>query len=83
MSERWAIRRAQPQDADAIASVARAAWRDTYHGLLRDETIETFVAMAYSADRLRARITSHHFLVAEGEAGIVAFADAGRAARPH
>lgn len=76
MSEHWAVRRAKPEDADAIAAVARAAWRDTYHGLLREETIEAFVAAAYSADRLRARIASDHFYVAEGEPGIVAFADA-------
>ena len=72
----WRVRAATAEDADAVAAVAAAGWRDTYLGLLQPETIEAFLDRAYSRDRLHTRITSHHFYVAEGPQGIVAFADA-------
>lgn len=72
----WTVRPATPTDIDAIRSVAQAGWRDTYADLLQPETIEAFLEQAYSSDRLRVRIASDQFYVAEGSEGIVAFADA-------
>lgn len=72
----WTVRRAREDDAAAIIAVAAAAWRDTYRGLLRPETIEDFVERAYSPERVAIRIRESHVYVAVGAAGIVAFADA-------
>jgi GNAT superfamily N-acetyltransferase len=76
VTDAWTVRRADAADADPIWGVASAAWRDTYDGLLRPATIETFIARAYSPERLRTRIAADQFYVAVGEPGIVAFADA-------
>ena len=70
------MRRATRDDGDAIGAVAATAWADTYAGLLKQQTIEEFVASAYSPDRVGTRITEHHFFVVDGDEGIVAFADA-------
>jgi GNAT superfamily N-acetyltransferase len=70
------VRRATQDDVDAIRAVAAAAWRDTYRGLLRAETIETFIVRGYSQERVAARVRDDAFYVAEGPAGVVAFADA-------
>ena len=56
--------------------VAAAGWRDTYAGLLKPETIESFIEGAYSAERVEARVSDDHFYVAEGPDGITAFVDA-------
>jgi GNAT superfamily N-acetyltransferase len=74
------VRDASIGDAAAVRAVAAAAWRDTYAGLLADATIESFIASAYSIERLERRITRHTFLVVEEEDAIVAFADAIREA---
>lgn len=70
------VRRATLGDVTAVARVARAAWADTYRDLLRPETIEAFVANAYSPERLSFRIAANRFYVAEGDAKVIAFADA-------
>jgi GNAT superfamily N-acetyltransferase len=70
------VRPATADDVLQIREVAVAAWRDTYAGLLRSETIEAFVASAYAIERLRLRIGRDVFLVAEQDGRIVAFADA-------
>ena len=72
----WQIRRAGPGDAAAIQSVARAAWRDTYDGLLRPATIEAFLDAAYSVENLQQRIARHFFVVGELEGAVRAFAEA-------
>ncbi len=70
------VRDATATDAAAIGVVARAAWRDTYAGLLAAATIEAFVNAAYTVERLERRIAGHVVLVAEDDGGILAFADA-------
>lgn len=57
-------------------AIAAAAWRDTYVGLLKQETIESFIERAYSPERVASRITDDQFYVAEDATGIAAFADA-------
>ena len=52
----WAIRSAEPDDAEAIAAVAGAAWRATYAAILGPDAIERFVAGAYSHASVRRRL---------------------------
>lgn len=56
--------------------MASAAWRDTYRGLLRSDTIESFLNDAYSETSLQRRVANHTFLVADDGGDIVGFADA-------
>jgi GNAT superfamily N-acetyltransferase len=58
------VRPADPADAPAIREVAALAWRATYAGRLADETIERYLAAAYSEDRIAVRIARHEVLVA-------------------
>jgi GNAT superfamily N-acetyltransferase len=76
MTQTWGIRPARADDVDAVIEVADLAWRDTYGGLLKPETIQGFIERAYSPQRVSARVAEDHFYVAEGENGIVAFVDA-------
>jgi GNAT superfamily N-acetyltransferase len=69
------VRRATPSHAPAIREIAQSAWRATYRGLLRDETIEWFVARAYSEERVALRIERHETWVAELDGAIAAFAE--------
>lgn len=76
MARHWTVRRATLDDVPAVMALAAAAWRDTYAGLLRLETIESFIDRAYSPRRLGSRITEDDFYIAEDDTGMVAFADA-------
>ena len=62
------VRAAEPADAPAIREVAVRAWWATYAGRMLDETIERFLATAYSEERIRVRVERHEVLVA-GPAG--------------
>lgn len=68
------VRRAEVRDIEAVRTVAEAAWRDTYAELLKPETIEAFLAAAYSVERMEQRIAST--FVAENGSRIIAFAGA-------
>jgi GNAT superfamily N-acetyltransferase len=70
------VRAAGAADATSIQLVATAAWRDTYAGLLRPETIEAFIAAAYSRESLGRRIAQDTVLVADVDGTVRAFADA-------
>jgi GNAT superfamily N-acetyltransferase len=70
------VRAATIEDVVAVQGVAAAAWRDTYAGLLRAATIETFIERAYSTERVARRIEADTFLVAVEDDAVVAFADA-------
>jgi GNAT superfamily N-acetyltransferase len=72
------VRDAVIGDAEAVRHVASEAWRDTYAGMLTDATIGSFIANAYSLQRVERRIAAHTFLVGEEGREIVAFADAIR-----
>ena len=72
---RIGVRRATPSHAPAIRDIAHAAWRDTYRGLLRDETIEWFLERAYSHERVDLRIERHETWVAELDGAVAAFAE--------
>jgi GNAT superfamily N-acetyltransferase len=75
----FSVRQAIAGDAPAVALVAAAAWRDTYAGLLRSDTIETFIERAYSIERLERRIDRDAFLLALRDDQVVAFCDAAEA----
>jgi GNAT superfamily N-acetyltransferase len=75
----FSVRQAIAGDASAVALVAAAAWRDTYAGLLRSDTIETFIERAYSIERLERRIDRDVFLLAFRGDEVVAFCDAAEA----
>ena len=68
------VRRSHRADIDAIRLVAAAAWRDTYAGLLRPETIDGFLERSYSIANMEQRIAST-FVALEG-AEVIAFAGA-------
>ncbi len=68
------IRRATPDDADAIADVHARSWQVTYRGLLPDEVIEAVVdGRRARADRVRAMLAvadepRHLFVACEADA---------------
>jgi GNAT superfamily N-acetyltransferase len=70
------VRLATVGDASAIEEVAAAAWKDTYALLLRPETIDRFLANAYSRATIVRRIERDTFLVADVDDTVRAFADA-------
>jgi GNAT superfamily N-acetyltransferase len=76
MGRTWTVRRAASDDGPAVVAVAAAAWRDTYEGLLKSQTIEAFIERAYSLERVEQRIAEDHFYLAVGAGRIVAFTDA-------
>jgi GNAT superfamily N-acetyltransferase len=69
------VRRATGADVPAIRTIAHDAWRDTYTGLLRDETIEWFLARGYSDERVALRVERHETWVAERDGVVAAFAE--------
>jgi GNAT superfamily N-acetyltransferase len=50
------IRRAETRDAEGIARVCAAGWRDTYRGLKEPERIEAVIAEYYAPERIRREI---------------------------
>jgi ribosomal protein S18 acetylase RimI-like enzyme len=82
-----AVRDASAADAEAIARVARASWTETYRDIFDADFIERFLADAYaieslvaSADLAAAR-EDQHFLVAERDGAVIAFAQYGEGRR--
>jgi RimJ/RimL family protein N-acetyltransferase len=81
------VRDARPADAERIAEVAAASWRDTYRDIFEPAFIEEFLATNYSADALVAGINraatsdDTHFLVAERDGDVVAYANFGSGPR--
>lgn len=75
----FSVRAAIATDVPAIGLVAAASWRDTYAGLLRSDTIETFIERAYSVERLERRVDRDTFLLALRDDQVVAFCDAAEA----
>jgi len=64
------VRDADPQDADAIAALARESWHAAYGGFLSAEAIDATVDEWYDPAGLRRDIAGDGaFLVAEADAG--------------
>lgn len=87
MSTPLAVRDATPEDAAAIARVARASWRDTYRGIFEPAFIEDFLARAYDEEGLaRSAATTAArddavFLVAERDNEVVGYLQFGHGPR--
>ncbi len=81
------IRDAVGADAEAIERVARASWTDTYRGIFDAPYIEDFLGRAYAPEELAkaaeraAQSDDAHFLVAERDSELVAFAHFGTGSR--
>jgi hypothetical protein len=55
---RLIIRRAETHDAEGIARICAAGWRDTYRGLKEPERIEAVIAEYYAPERIRREIAA-------------------------
>src|SRR5690606_8685133 len=81
------VRDARPEDAEAIARVARASWRETYRGIFEAEVIDRFLRENYAAEALArqaeraAASDREEFLVAERAGSVVGYAHFGVGAR--
>lgn len=81
------IRDARATDADAIARVARASWTDTYRDIFEAAFIDEFLSANYATDALATQAEraatrdGSHFLVAEREEAVIAFAQFGTGPR--
>ena len=78
-----AVRDARAADAERIAEIARLSWTDTYRGILEPDAIEAFLSDNYApADLARqaesaAAADDRHFLVAERDGSVLAYAQYG------
>lgn len=78
-----AVRDARAADAERIAEVARRSWTDTYRDIFEPAFMEDFLARAYAVEQLAraadraARRDDEHFLVAERDGEVVAYAQYG------
>ena len=52
------IRRAETADAEEIARVCAAGWRDTYRGIKEPDRIEAVIAEYYAPERIRREIAA-------------------------
>jgi GNAT superfamily N-acetyltransferase len=74
------VRDAAANDAARIAEIARASWTDTYRDIFDAAFIEEFLATHYRVEDLAngaaraAEADDRHFLVAERDGDVVAFA---------
>jgi len=81
------VRDARPDDAEAIARVAGASWRDTYAGIFEPAFIDSFLARNYAPGMLAGAIERAaerddvEFLVGERDGAIVAYANYGIGSR--
>ena len=85
----FAIRAATADDAPALAVLGRATFIETFvagFGIpYPPEDLEPFLEDTFSEATTRARLTDgrHHYWVAEGDGGILGFANTGRCGLPH
>lgn len=77
------VRDAVAGDAESIARVARASWTQTYRDIFDPAFIEDFLRTNYATDALAAQAEGAsmrddtHFLVAERDGAVIAFAQYG------
>ena len=81
------VRDAAAADAVSIARVARASWTDTYRDIFEPAFIDEFLRTNYAIDALSAQAEGassrddRHFLVAERDGALIAFAQYGSGPR--
>jgi ribosomal protein S18 acetylase RimI-like enzyme len=77
------VRDAKPDDAERIAEIARLSWTDTYRDIFEPAFIDDFLRRNYAVTDLAAgaeraaAADDRHFLVAERDGQVVAFAQYG------
>ena len=77
------VRDARPGDVERIAEIARASWTETYRDIFEPAYIEEFLARYYAPDALVAAVEraagrdDAHFLVAERDGEVIAYANYG------
>ena len=81
---RWHVRRATPDDAEAIESIRIATWRTAYRGIVQDAILEAMTVKSEQIDDWRRGIekTAHPvsaWFVAEQDGDIVGFVCTGPA----
>lgn len=70
------IRKAEPQDIQAIQHVAKESWHDTYQYLIPQGIQDQFLSQAYSDEFLLKRIQQSVFFVAQQNDEVVGYANA-------
>ncbi|MGQ0608968.1 MAG: GNAT family N-acetyltransferase [Chloroflexota bacterium] len=81
------MRDATAADAASIARIARASWTDTYRDIFDQSFIDDFLSTNYAIDALSqqaeraASRDDRHFLVAERDGAVIAFAQFGSGPR--
>ena len=81
------VRDARSADAVAIGQVARASWTDTYREIFDAAFIEDFLRTSYATEALASQAEravgsdDEHFLVAERDGAVVAYAHYGEGRR--
>ena len=72
---RLVIRRAELADAEGIARVCAAGWRDTYRGIKEPERIEAVIAEYYTPERISGEIAAREgwdgWIVASEDDGVI------------
>jgi GNAT superfamily N-acetyltransferase len=69
-------RRAEPTDLVEVAAIAAGSWQAAYAGLLKPQTVSSWLEAAYSSAALRLRWEDHPIYLVMEEGSVVAFADA-------
>ena len=69
------IRKMKNQDIEAVQSIAIESWHATYEELIPLDVQQRFLEMAYSKEMLEKRLAKAPFYVAEGDEGILGFAN--------
>ena len=70
------IRRAEPSDLVEVATIAEGSWRAAFAGLLKAQTVSSWLEAAYSPAALRQRWEDHPIYLVVEEGAVIAFADA-------
>lgn len=71
------VRDARPEDAPAIASVARASWHAAYDDLLGADVVDRTIDEWYGHKSLRDQVGTGAFLVAVADGEVVGFGQGG------
>ncbi len=81
----YQVRHAAPEDAAAVAAVARRTWADTYRGIIPEEIQAAVLPQWYAEERLAraaANPASAFFVAQTGAGEVVGFAQAGPREEP-
>lgn len=77
---KFAVRRMQPDDIQAVQEVARTSWNATYNGIIPGEIQDRFLKFAYSDEMLRRRMERSILYVAEVSGRLISDITSGESA---